>query len=97
MSKTVLIILAVFVPMMLIVLAGIFPRGWEGIDVAVVGSKAEELGGKVWTPFINLQGDALLFAFAVAAAAGGFVLGYFWRDLFGPEAVRPRSSDERGN
>jgi len=91
-SKTVLLILAVLLPIVLIVLAGIFSSPWEGIDVAVVGIKAQELGGQVWQPFINLEGDALLFAFAIAGVFGGFVLGYFWRDLFGSKAVPRQSS-----
>ena len=54
---------------------------WEGIDVAVVGNFAAQLGRAPSAPLINLQGDLLLFAFAIAGAAGGFVLGYYWRGL----------------
>ena len=91
MHKTVLLIVAVVVPLLLIVLAGLLPAQWEGVDVVVVADKAQELGAQVRDPFINLEGDALLFAFTMAGAAGGFILGYFWRDLFGAEAMRQRS------
>jgi hypothetical protein len=62
---------------------------WEGVDVAVVGTKAEELGGRVSDPLINLSGDFLLFVFTAAGAIGGFVAGYVWRDLFGRDTARP--------
>ena len=32
----------------------------------------------------------------MAGAAGGFILGYFWRDLFGAEAMRQRSGKAKG-
>ncbi|MBI4318264.1 MAG: cobalt ABC transporter permease [Chloroflexi bacterium] len=60
---------------------------WDGVDVAVVGRYATELGSEPWTPFIDLKGDLQLFVFAVAGLAGGFVLGYCWRGLFGSDRV----------
>ncbi|TAK31627.1 MAG: energy-coupling factor ABC transporter permease [Chloroflexota bacterium] len=54
---------------------------WEGVDVAVVGSFATQLGRPPSDPLLNIQGDFLLFAFAFGGAIGGFVLGYFWRGL----------------
>lgn len=54
---------------------------WEGVDVAVVGSFATQLGRPPVAPLLNIQGDLLLFAFALGGAIGGFVLGYFWRGL----------------
>lgn len=70
---------------------------WEGVDVAVVGNKAQELGGQVSPPLLNLSGDLLLFVFTAAGAIGGFVAGYVWRDMFGRDASRatgPRSTNK---
>ncbi|MCL4534873.1 MAG: hypothetical protein M1370_06895, partial [Bacteroidetes bacterium] len=38
---------------------------WEGVDAAVVQRYAADLGREAWTPFVNVQGDLLLFVFAV--------------------------------
>lgn len=54
---------------------------WPGVDEAVVGKYAEEHGRPAKPSFIELEGDTLLFAFLVAGAAGGFVLGYYYREL----------------
>lgn len=54
---------------------------WPGVDEAVVGKYAEEHGRPPKASFIELEGDTLLFAFLVAGAAGGFVLGYYYRDF----------------
>lgn len=63
---------------------------WDGVDVAVVGKYATELGRQPWTPFINVQGDLQLFVFTVAGLVGGLLIGYHWRDLFGSEAGAAR-------
>ena len=56
---------------------------WEGADETVVEKFAEDAGREVKEPFINTdQGDLLLFVFLSAGAAGGFVMGYLYRDLF---------------
>lgn len=56
---------------------------WEGVDAAVVGKIAEAHGRPpAETIFNSLSGDALLFAFALGGAVGGFVLGYLWRGFF---------------
>lgn len=90
--KWIVLILAVVV--LLIALASLDQRTqWDGIDVAVVGRYGTELGREPWTPFINLQGDALLFAFTVAGALGGFAAGYYWRELF--EQDNPAISSRR--
>jgi hypothetical protein len=67
--------------------------GWEGVDKAVVERFAGELGGEARPPLLNVQGDLLLFVFTIGGAAGGFVLGYSWRTLFGAgrEADRDRT------
>jgi cobalt/nickel transport protein len=67
---------------------------WEGVDVAVVETKAEELGAEASSPFLNIEGDFLLFVFTAAGAAGGFIAGYYWREMFGGQG-RPNSQAER--
>lgn len=57
---------------------------WPGVDESVVERVAEEHGRKAWKPFINTdQGDLLLFLFLLSGTAGGFVIGYNFRKLFG--------------
>lgn len=56
---------------------------WSGVDVSVIEKIAAEHGRKAWTPFINTdQGDLLLFVFLIAGSIGGFIAGYYWRELF---------------
>lgn len=56
---------------------------FDKIDESEVEKVAEEHGRTAWTPFINTdQGNLLLFVFLLAGAAGGFVMGFFWRKLF---------------
>lgn len=58
-------------------------KSWEGVDAAVVGKIAEQHGRPpVETVFNSISGDALLFAFALGGAVGGFILGYLWRGFF---------------
>lgn len=57
---------------------------WQGVDESVVEHYAEKAGRPAWKPLINTdQGDILLFVFLIAGVIGGFILGYYWRDLFG--------------
>ena len=67
---------------------GLFPTAkWDGIDKTIVERFARESGRAPWTPFINTDtGDLLLFVFLVAGIAGGFMLGYYYRKLFGEKA-----------
>jgi cobalt/nickel transport protein len=76
--------LALGVVLALIVLASL-DQGtqWDGVDTAVVGRFGADLGRAPSKPLFDLQGDSLLFAFAISAAMGGFVAGYYWRELFG--------------
>ena len=70
---------------------------WKGIDETIVNKFAEEAGRPAQDPFINTdQGDLLLFAFLVAGAAGGFVLGYYYRQLFPHEPVTKRENRING-
>ncbi len=56
---------------------------WSGVDETVVEKFAEEAGRSPGDPLINTdQGDLLLFVFLLAGAAGGFVGGYYFRELF---------------
>ena len=58
------------------------PRPWTGVDEAVVETIAKEHGREAKSSLINTdQGDLLLFVFLLGGAAGGFVAGYFWRQL----------------
>ena len=62
---------------------------WVGVDEAVVGKFAREAGRLPDAPFFDPgKGDLLLFLFLAAGAAGGFVGGYFFRDLFPPKSGR---------
>jgi ABC-type cobalt transport system substrate-binding protein len=57
---------------------------WPGVDETVVERIATEAGRPPREPLLNTdQGDLLLFLFLLAGAAGGFVMGYCFRGLFG--------------
>ena len=67
---------------------------WAGVDETVVEKFATAAGRPPREPFINTdQGDLLLFVFLVAGTVGGFVGGYYFRELFPPKtkAQEPRS------
>jgi len=62
---------------------------WTGVDENVVEKVAKEAGHPATRPLIDTdQGDLLLFVFLLAGAAGGFLLGYNFRALFGREPGR---------
>ncbi len=69
------------------VVALFIPSEWKGVDEVVLAPAAERAGRPV-APLINIEGDLLLFLFALAGAVGGIVIGYTWRTLFGGEAPR---------
>jgi len=56
-------------------------EAWKGVDETVVEKYADEHGRSATGSLVNVEGDALLFAFLMAGVAGGFVLGYFYRDV----------------
>ena len=62
---------------------------WPGVDDAVVGKFARERGRGEKAPLIDLEGDAQLFAFLAAGAAGGFAAGYWWRMLVSEKKKGP--------
>lgn len=56
---------------------------WPGVDETVVEKFAKQAGRPPREPFINTdQGDLLLFVFLMAGVIGGFVGGYYFRELF---------------
>ncbi len=55
---------------------------WMGVDASVIERYAIEAGREIQQPIINTnQGDLLLFVFAASGAVGGFIAGYYWRQL----------------
>jgi cobalt/nickel transport protein len=65
------------------------PDKWQGVDETVVEKFAEKAGRPARKPLINTdQGDLLLFVFLVGGAAGGFVGGYYFRELFPGKAKK---------
>lgn len=77
------LLVAVFFAALCLAVASAHASGekWPGVDETVVGRYAEEHGRAARPCFIDLEGDALLFAFLVAGAIGGFAMGYYYRDL----------------
>ena len=62
---------------------------WVGVDEAVVEKFAREADRPAREPYAHTdRGDLLLFIFLLAGAGGGFVGGYFFRDLFPPKATK---------
>ncbi|MGB6066113.1 MAG: hypothetical protein WBG50_15035 [Desulfomonilaceae bacterium] len=65
---------------------------WPGVDEAVVEKFAKDAGRPAREPFLNFgEGDVQLFLFLIAGAVGGFVAGYYYRDLFAPDASRVKN------
>ncbi|MFZ0313339.1 MAG: hypothetical protein WAL85_11590 [Candidatus Korobacteraceae bacterium] len=61
---------------------------WSGVDETVVEKYARAAGHPPHRPLIDTdQGDLLLFCFLLAGVAGGFVIGYYIRDIFPPDAA----------
>jgi ABC-type cobalt transport system substrate-binding protein len=66
--------------------------GWKGVDETVVEKFAAEAGRPAREPYLNTdRGDLLLLVFLLGGAAGGFLLGYWFRELFG---LRPEGGDD---
>ena len=55
---------------------------WAGIDEAVIEKYATDKGREASDPLFNVEGDMLLFLFALAGAVGGFIMGYYWHKVF---------------
>ncbi len=54
---------------------------WQGVDETVVEKYSVEHGRPPKLHFIEPTGDALLFVFLIAGVAGGFIIGYYYRDF----------------
>ena len=63
--------------------ASVFAAGekWQGVDETVVEKYSVEHGRPPKRHLIEPTGDALLFVFLIAGVAGGFTLGYYYRDF----------------
>ena len=60
-----------------------YDHEWKGVDKSVVERFAREAGRPAKEPLINTdRGDLLLFFFLIAGTVGGFVGGYYFRELF---------------
>ena len=82
-KQTVLIVACICVAAGLMALLMTKDTQWSGVDETVVEKFAHEAGRAARDPYINTdQGDILLFVFLLAGVAGGFVLGYYFRDIF---------------
>ncbi len=83
MKKAVYFVLALALSWVLMMVFYSHEAEWGGIDETIVGKIAEEAGRPPADPYINVaQGDLLLFAFLLAGALGGFVLGFYFHKLF---------------
>ena len=70
---------------------------WTGVDESVIEKFAKEHGREAREPFINTdQGDLLLFVFLLAGSVGGFVAGYYWKELIGNKRQKVKNK-EYGN
>jgi cobalt/nickel transport protein len=64
---------------------------WAGVDETVVEKYARAAGRPPHRPLIDTdQGDLLLFCFLVAGVVGGFVIGYYIREVFPPENINSK-------
>jgi len=81
--KSVIICLFLLIPFnAFLIMSAASAAKWGGVDESVVEKYATEHGRKARNPLINTdQGDLLLFLFLLAGTAGGFVAGYYWRQL----------------
>ncbi len=87
-KQTVLIVIGLCVAAGFMALLMTKDTQWSGVDETVVEKFAHEAGRTARAPYINTdQGDILLFVFLLAGVAGGFVLGYYFRDIFAEKRV----------
>ena len=67
-------------------------ENWPGVDEVVVGKFAEQAGRPARDPYINTdQGDLLLFVFLGAGFMSGFLMGYFYHELFIVDKVEKKA------
>lgn len=55
---------------------------WGALDEIVIEKFAKEKG-KEPAPFIELEGDLILFIFSLFSGIAGFFIGYYSRAIFG--------------
>jgi ABC-type cobalt transport system substrate-binding protein len=92
--KKVVIITGLLFALALTVVVGLADTDnkWPGVDDAVVKKFAEDAGRPAREPYLNFgEGDIQLFFFLIAGAVGGFVAGYYYRDLFTPQPSRAKN------
>ena len=88
-----------FLLLSLLLLAGFAFAGeghkekWAGIDEAVVEKYASDRGREAAEPLFNVEGDMLLFLFALAGAIGGFTMGYYWHEVFVADKLTGESGE----
>jgi cobalt/nickel transport protein len=84
MKRRTVIVIAVLAAAVFLGTLTAIPYKWSGVDETVVERYAEKAGHPAREPFINTdRGDMLLFVFLVGGAIGGFIGGYYFRELFG--------------
>ena len=82
-KQTTLVVIALCIAAVFMALLMTKDTQWSGVDETVVEKFAHEANRPARDPFINTdQGDILLFVFLLAGVAGGFVLGYYFREIF---------------
>ena len=87
-KQTLLIVICLCIVAVLMALLMTKDTQWSGVDETVIEKFAHEAGSAARDPYINTdQGDILLFVFLLAGVAGGFVLGYYFRDIFTDKRV----------
>ena len=91
MKKIVLILACSLMLGLSVVIAHAADEGWPGVDDTVVGKYADAHGRPAKPHLIEPTGDALLFAFLVAGAAGGFTMGYYYHDFMTKNGTRRQS------
>lgn len=93
--KTAVVLLSLAVLVLGLLLLSKMPHTqWAGVDESVVDRFANEAHRPASPPLIDIdKGDLGLFAFLVAGVAGGFVGGYYFRDLFPPKPRRGKGHD----
>ena len=63
---------------------------WPGVDETVVEKYATAAGRPSQSPLFDPgEGDLRVFVFLIAGIVGGFVAGYYFRELF-PRKSNPR-------
>ena len=92
MKKMVLILVSSLMLCLFVAVANAAEEKWPGVDGTVVEKYAVEHGCPPKPHLIELEGDALLFAFLIAGVAGGFTMGYYYRDLTAKKSVEGKTN-----